>query len=459
MTRTLLISDEVLGAKMAGPGIRYYQLSRVLSRHTDLTLAIVPQDRRALAAMQARLPNVKVIGYRRAEWDTLKQAAEWAEIVMLPPLTIGSNPQFLDFSGSVIIDGYNPLIPEFLTTHMADAIEEQLASWSEFLAALYNQYLVADFIICASERQRYWWIGQLEVAGRINPHTLGQDPSLRALIDVVPYGLPQDRPQKTRAIVRGVWPGIERDDVILLWGGGLWPWLDALTAVQAVCRLRESHPRLKLIFPGTIHPNQQVADSMPLHETKSYQYASEHGLIDSSVFFGKWVPYEDWQSVLLESDIALSLHYDSLETQLAFRSRMLEYFWAGLPVIATIGDATSEMVKHLNLGQVVDYQDVDGVIQAIADILEDKSVYQAGFARAQRELTWEKAAEPLIRFCQDPYQAADRGAGVLLEMDRHERKIRELESLVIAYQSGKVMRLMNRVRDMRLRWKSWLARP
>ena len=103
MTRTLLISDEVLGAKMAGPGIRYYQLSRVLSRHTDLTLAIVPQDRRALAAMQARLPNVKVIGYRRAEWDTLKQAAEWAEIVMLPPLTIGSNPQFLDFSGSVTV--------------------------------------------------------------------------------------------------------------------------------------------------------------------------------------------------------------------------------------------------------------------------------------------------------------------------------------------------------------------
>ena len=42
--------------------------------------------------------------------------------------------------------------------------------------ALFFQYLIGDFYICASERQRYWWLGQLEVAGRINPHTLHRDP-------------------------------------------------------------------------------------------------------------------------------------------------------------------------------------------------------------------------------------------------------------------------------------------
>ena len=457
--RTLLISDEVLGERMAGPGIRYFHLSRVLSHHADLTLAIVPQDRRALAAMQARLPNVKVIAYRRAEWDTLEEVVEWAEIVMLPPLTIASNPQFVDFAGAVVIDGYNPLIPEYLTTHIADDMDHQIAGWSEFLAELYNQYLAADFVICASERQRHWWIGQLEVVGRINPLTLGQDSSLRALVDVVPYGLPQEPPQHTKAMVKGVWPGIEDDDVVLLWGGGLWPWLDALTAVRAVSRLRESYPRLRLVFPGTIHPNQQVAESMPLHGTDTYQYAKEHDLIGSSVFFGKWVPYEEWQNVLMESDIALSLHYDTLETQLAFRSRMLEYFWAGLPVIATTGDATSDMVNHYKVGKVVDYQDVDGVVRAIRDILEDRSPYEAGFARARGELTWENAAEPLIRFCRNPRRAADREAGVQFGINHHERKIRELESQVLAYQSGRFMRLMRRARDMRLRWKGWLARP
>ena len=79
---------------------------------------------------------------------------------------------------------------------------------------------------------------------------------------------------------------------------------------------------------------------MPLRETKAYVYAKEHGLIDSAVFFGQWVPYEDWPNILLESDIALSLHHDTVETQLAFRSRMLEYFWAGVPLIATTGDAS-----------------------------------------------------------------------------------------------------------------------
>ena len=41
-TRTLIVSGDVMGQKMAGPGIRVFHLSRVLSRHTDLTLAIMP---------------------------------------------------------------------------------------------------------------------------------------------------------------------------------------------------------------------------------------------------------------------------------------------------------------------------------------------------------------------------------------------------------------------------------
>lgn len=459
MRRTLLISDDVLGAQMAGPGIRYYHLARVLSKHTDLRLAIVPQDWRALWEVQARLPDTKVFSYQRGEWDTLEEAVHWAEVIVLPPHSVKPCPQFLDYTGSLVIDGYDPLVPEYLAHISGDAVDRQITDWSEYVAGIYNQYLVADFVICASERQRYWWIGQLEVAGRINPLTLQQDPSLRQLVDVVPYGLPQTRPQKKKPIVKGVWPGIKEDDVVLLWGGGLWSWLDSLTAVQAVQRLRESHPRLRLIFPGTVHPNQDVANIMLLRGTETYQYAKENGLLDSVVFFGKWVPYDDWQNVLLESDIALSLHYDTLETQLAYRSRMLEYFWAGLPVIATKGAATSDLVSHYHVGRVVDYQDVDGVVEAITNILSDTPAFQAGFARAQQELTWERAAEPLIRFCQNPRRAADRDAGDPFGITHHDRKIRELEALVLAYRNGRFMRFMRRVGDMRSRWQRWLARP
>jgi hypothetical protein len=207
-----------------------------------------------------------------------------------------------------------------------------------------------------------------------------------------------------------------------------------------------------------MHPNQGVAYTMQLRNTETFQYVQEKGLRDKCVFFGEWVAYDDWQNVLLECDIALSLHHDTLETQLAFRSRMLEYFWAGLPLIATTGDATSELVAKYQLGAVVDYEDVDGVAQAIGHILADDSAYQAGFERARHDLTWEKAAEPLIRFCQNPRHAADRGASNLLGITHHERKIRELENLVEAFRSGRFIRAMKRVGDMRVRWRNWRNR-
>src|SRR5690606_24914243 len=113
-------------------------------------------------------------------------------------------------------------------------------------------------------RQRDWWLGQLEAHGRINPATYGADPTLRRLVDVVPYGLPAEPPVATRPLIKGVWAGITPTDKVVLWGGGLWPWLDPLTAIRAIYLLQQARPEIKLIFPGTRHPNREVA-SMPTH--------------------------------------------------------------------------------------------------------------------------------------------------------------------------------------------------
>jgi glycosyltransferase involved in cell wall biosynthesis len=443
---------------MAGPGIRYYHLSRVLSQYTSLKLAILPQDDQALAKLQAKLPNVSVIEYQRRNWDSIKEAAEWAEIIILSPYLAHDLFQLKDLPAVLVIDGYDPLLFEWLTTLSREEVLTCSAEWSTRMTMLFSQYLSADFFICASERQRYWWLGQLEVAGRINPVTYQQDPSLRNLVDVVPYGLPETPAQHTRRVVKGVWPGIEPDDVLLLWGGGLWPWLDPLTAVRAVEQLRSTHPHLKLIFPGTIHPNPKLS-GLPVHNTQIYAYVAEQGLLNKAVFFGEWVPYNDWPNILLESDIALSLHHETVETELAYRSRILEYIWAGVPIVATRGDATSTLVSKYNLGAVVDYQDVSGVTQAILNILAgSQERYQASLAVAREELTWEKATRPLIQFCLNPRRAADRQVDPLIgvpyykgAMVQQQAEIAHLKQLVAAYENGRFMRFMRAFHHFRSR--------
>ena len=194
--------------------------------------------------------------------------------------------------------------------------------------------------------------------------------------------------------------------------------------------------------------------------------AANLGLINNTVFFGDWVAYERWPDVLLESDIALSLHEDTLEARLAFRSRMLEYIWAGLPMIATTGDATSDLMTQHDLGIVVGYGDVAGVAEAILNLLDEpRSLRRPQFEQAQQSLTWERAAAPLIAFCQDPQRAADRVAGEVLgnplyaqqqavalreahQQTQHaQAEAARWRELVGRYERGKFMRVMRWIKN------------
>src|SRR5690606_20550406 len=113
----------------------------------------------------------------------------------------------------------------------------------------------------------------------------------RALIDVVPFGLPQAPPAHTRPVLRGVVPGIGPEDEVVLWGGGLWDWFDPLTAIRAVAALAPQRPRLRLFFAGVGHPNPAVP---AMRQAQAAQALSaELGLTGRVVFFNDWVPYAD----------------------------------------------------------------------------------------------------------------------------------------------------------------------
>ena len=456
-----MISQDILGRSMAGPGIRTYSLSQVLARHRRTLVASPRHDAADLPPNGAEFHHFEL-----GDWSTLAPLVQQCSVCVAQGDIVNIFPELADVDAAVVIDGYTPYLAEHLSTWAHLPVAEQIPHWSLRLQILNRQYRVGDFFICASERQRDWWLGLLEGAGRINPHTSAQDPSLRKLIDVVPYGV-DDAPRVTiRQAIRGVWPGVGPTDKLILWGGGLWNWLDPLTAIRAMAKVTLARSDVKLIFPGTRHPNPDL-DGMPTHTRVARALAEELGLADKTVLFGDWVPFEDWPAVLLESDLALSLHFDSYETRLAFRSRMLGYIWAGLPTIATRGDATGDVVAAYGLGELVDVGDADAVAAAMLRWLDTpRAELEPRFERARADYAWERAAGPLIRFCQNPCRAADRGAGMLrpieatqappspappddralpealaaLETLRNERD--RLRATVTGYEQGRFIRLM-----------------
>lgn len=397
----LIISHDVVGDKMAGPGIRFYNFARVLSREFDVTLAI-PNER------EANFPNAafRVVSYRRYDWKTIQEIASTASFIICPSDIASDFPQLGSNGVPLVIDGYDPLWAEWLASAQTD--RQQETQWQARRGELNHPCLAGDFFICASERQRDWWLGILEASGRINPYTFRDDPSLRRLIDVVPYGLPEGVPQPTRRVVKGAWSGIGEHDRVILWGGGLWPWLDPLTAIRAIAQVHERRHDVRLIFPGVKHPNPILKD-LPTHNKAALDLARQLDLLDKVVFFGDWVPYEDWQNVLLESDVALVLHgAETFESRLAFRSRVLDYIWAGLPIVATRGDTTSDLVDRNGLGIVVENGDVKGVADAIVRLLDEPTQYKQRMEKLRPTLTWERVTQPLSEFCRAPRCAPDK---------------------------------------------------
>jgi hypothetical protein len=140
--------------------------------------------------------------------------------------------------------------------------------------------------------------------------------------------------------------------------------------------------------------------------------AKELALENKSVFFNNsWVDYSQRQNFLMEADIGVSTHHDHIETTFSFRTRILDYLWAGLPMVLTEGDHFAELVEKEGLGIVVPAEDPSALASALEKVLYDRefaAAARANVARVREEFYWERVLEPLVNFVANPQPAADR---------------------------------------------------
>ena len=399
----LVVTADRLGRELAGPAIRALAIADDLAgAGHDVTLASLQPGE-----APARGYGV-LVGTGEAE---LRAAAERTTIVVAQGWVLGGRPYLTADDKLVVADVYDPMHLEQLEQgHEAGTDEGRRQAVLGAVSILNHQLRRADLLLCASEKQRDLWLGQLAGLGRVNPRTYDDDPSLRSLIDVVPFGLPASAPEHRRPAVRGVVPGIGASDPLLLWGGGIYNWFDPLTLLRAVDRLRGTHPDVRLYFMGLRHPNPEIPTMRMAVDAQ--RLAAELGLVGSHVFFNEgWVPHDDRQDILLEADLGLSTHLDHVETAFSFRTRILDYLWAGLPVVATEGDSLADLVEAEGLGATVPSGDVAALHDALDGLLrspEARAAARDRIAAVRPRFTWDRVLEPLRRFCEDPRPAPDR---------------------------------------------------
>ncbi|MCL2090413.1 MAG: glycosyltransferase family 4 protein [Micrococcales bacterium] len=400
--KVLVATLDTLGERMAGPAIRAWTIASTLAEEHPVRLVTFGECTRSSDSFDVEHTDV----------DRFRKDVEWADVLIVQGY-LGASFPWLETSDVVLVsDLYDPFHIESLEVQKDEPLKDRRWALNHAMAELSFQLLRGDMFLCASDRQRDLWIGHLAALGRVNPWTYDDDPGLGSLVKIVPFGIDPEPPSCTSGAVRGVVEGIGPDDRVLLWAGGVYNWFDPLTLVRALDVVRQQVPEVRLLFMGMSHPNQDVPTMRRAHETR--QLADELGLTGRWVFFHEgWVPYEERAAFLLDADIGVSCHLPGIETEYSFRTRMLDYLWAGLPMVCTQGDTFAERVTRDDLGRTVAPGAVDELATAVVEMLregpDEREARRDRVRRAARDFTWPTVLSPLVAVCAAPRRAADAG--------------------------------------------------
>jgi hypothetical protein len=396
--RVLVVTGEPLSDNLAGPAIRALEIAKFLVQDFDVLLATTKGN-------DLKHPQVRTISTRHRK---LKLLVDWADIVIFQGLLISENPWMADTEKILIADVYDPFHLEILEQRRNDGINSRIKGSRDTTDALNRQLRRADFFICASERQRSLWVGQLAAEGRVNPYTYDASSDLRRLIDVVPFGVSGKPPIKKSDEIRKLFPQIKTDDIVALWAGGVYDWLDPQTIVKAVKQL--NNPKLKLVFMGLKHPNPEVPEMKSAKELK--EFVTESGLLNKNIFFiEEWINYEDRAQYLLHADIGVSAHLNHIETQFSFRTRILDHFWTGLPTITSQGDSLAEIIETNKAGITVAAENVDHWVSAFESLISNddlRKTFSQNALLLAKSYQWNQVLTPLVKFINTATPAADR---------------------------------------------------
>ena len=398
-----LLSNDTIGERMAGPAIRCVELAKQLSSSFRITVL-----------GEGTLPEGEAWGFEliAPSKAAVKKLSEVSDVFIVQGDVLTAYPFLANCQAMVIADMYCPISLEFQQSGHNLPFEQRLLIGSMVADATSQQLSFADRFMCASERQRDLWLGAMMTLGRVNAARF-PDSKATTMDDVaaiVPFGFPDVWPNPVKGFLRKKF-GISSDAFVMLWGGGVYEWFDPLTIIKAVAAVVERGMDVHLVFMGVKHPNDNITEHDMVGE--AVRLAQELGIFDSHVHFNfGWVDYYERVNFLADADVGVSAHFDTLETRYSFRTRILDYLWASLPMLLTRGDFFSEEVAQHSMGRTINYKDEKAWQNAIVELCceREKLVdFQKNIQIYREKYKWSEVVKPLVKLCETATISPDRG--------------------------------------------------
>ena len=379
----LIVCPDRIGRTRIGIGMRHWEVARALAaRGLTVTLGTPHELPPGLAGDGFALHHLAA--------DEVVRVTRRHRCVLVQGSVLETFPDLPDAGVALAVDLITPM-------HLEN-LEKSEAEFEHSRRLLMDAIGRGDFFVCGNERQRLHWLGAMTALGRVGRVARAGSPDLRRLIDVVPFGVPDAPPVKTRPVLKGVVPGIEPGDFVCTWFGGIWDWMDPAPIVRAVGSAWREDPRVKLFFSAYRTPDGNV----PAMARRTRELAESLGLLGTCVFFNEYpVPFDERADYLLETDCGILCQAANLETQVSARTRVLDYLWADCPLVMNAGDEWAAAIREHDLGVILDGNDEGLWRDALLTLCRDRAAadrFKANIARFKGGLLWTRCVEPLYRF-------------------------------------------------------------
>ncbi len=403
--RLLMFTHESLGDKMAGPGIRAWELAKAVGAHGVPVLLATPFP------SQRRAANVKICQYVWEVPSTLQQLIDRADAVMATGNVIARVVNVLGgpIEKPVIVDTY--YLPE-VEQIMRNLVKREFSfdPTPAFIQDMFVYLRQGDYFTCALNNQYDYWLGALLATGRINESTLRENYNIEHMLGIVPFGIPDEAPEKQAGNrMKGVVPGIGKDDKILYWGGGIWDWTDPFTYMEALKIVNEKRGDVRAVFGSLHHFSSKIVSEMRA-AGRLVEWIERENWLGDKVFFLDWVNYDQRAAYLLESDLGIFLAPNTLESRFAIRSRLIDHLWTALPGVLSKGDEMANVLASTGLAKLIEPHDVRGTADAILEFLECPDLrarLDVELGPYRKQNSWFAVVNPIVEFMRSPRRAPD----------------------------------------------------
>jgi glycosyltransferase involved in cell wall biosynthesis len=298
--------------------------------------------------------------------------------------------QYVNNSQQVILDCYVPIYTE-VSSRNASNSNLEYKDYQNSLHHWNNSFKRANVLVCANKHQENFYTGVLSALGVLNPLTYN---NIR--IRIIPYGIDNTQPDPKRTPISDLLICTSNTPFKLLWFGGIYPWFDVTILIDAMKILRDKH-NIVLTMVGIQNPFITNPDFLKTVENVKKKIELEN--ISDVINIHEWVDYESRADWYLDSDIIITINKPGIENEFAWRTRLVDYVWSGIPVLTNGNDPLGELLIKYGAAARCDIESAETLAESIQRLIIDKESLRKMSQRMKEyrpKLYWDKLVKPIV---------------------------------------------------------------